>query len=302
MKKFTFNKRLIKSNYPPQSNVENILWVEVNNAGEVIYVREFDKGDWKIILQKPRPEIVDLGIELEGKKLYFAKKNLGASNPKDPGMYFAWGETEGHYVVDDKIIDDHIFNKENYKFYNNGNIIKYNSTDKLQQLLPEDDAATVLLGKEWRTPTPQEFRALIVNTWTSEQDTSSILECFLNCKDSITNTSFVINLYQNTEYNLSNPSFSTKDTSTIVEGITFKSKVTKEELYLPCAGFCSGQNVINSYEGRYEGRAMYMSSYTYTITSYVSVTCLIISLLGASNIGKADNRFQGIHIRPIYNN
>lgn len=300
MKKFTFNKRLIKSNYPPQSNVENILWVEVNNAGEVIYVREFDKGDWKIILQKPRPEIVDLGIELEGKKLYFAKKNLGASNPKDPGMYFAWGETEGHYVVDGKIIDDHIFNKENYKLYSNGDIIKYNDTDKLRQLLPEDDAATVLLGKEWRTPTPQEFRALIVNTQTSKQDTSSILECFLNCKDSITNTSFVINLYQDTEYNLSNPSFSTKDTSTIVEGITFKSKVTKEELYLPCAGFCSGQNIINSYEGRYEGRAMYMSSYA--ITSYASVTCLVISLLGASNIGDTDNRFYGIHIRPIYDN
>lgn len=305
MKKFTFNKRLIKSNYPPQSNVENILWVEVNNAGEVIYVREFDKGDWKIILQKPtpfpKPDVIDLGIELDGRRIYFATKNLGASNPKDPGMYFAWGETEGHYVVDGKIADGYSFIKDNYKFYENGVITKYNDIDRLTELLPEDDAAKVILGKEWGIPTLEESRALIANTQTSETDTASILECFLNCRNSATNDSFMVSLYQGDIYHLDNPSFSEEDNDTIVEGITFKSRITEEELYLPCAGFCVGQSIINDFEGWYRGRAGYIDSYK--SASYDdTVNTLKIDILGVVSVGIKGNIYNGYSIRPVYNN
>lgn len=39
---------------------------------------------------------VDLGLRTaDGKKILFADRNLGATSPDEPGMYVAWGETEG---------------------------------------------------------------------------------------------------------------------------------------------------------------------------------------------------------------
>jgi hypothetical protein len=40
-------------------------------------------------------------------------------------------------------------------------LTKYTATDGLKQLQPEDDAATCILGKKWRTPTVEDFQELI---------------------------------------------------------------------------------------------------------------------------------------------
>lgn len=85
--------------------------------------------------------------------------NLGASKPEEVGLYIAWGETEAkkEYTYDNYkwgVFDDATPNL---------GMTKYNTRDGLQTLLPEDDAATVKLGKGWRMPTEDEVTELLNN-------------------------------------------------------------------------------------------------------------------------------------------
>ena len=105
------------------------------------------------IVPKVEPEYVDLGLSVK-----WATFNVGASKPEDYGDYFAWGETEPKEE----------YTWENYKWCDgtDANITKYNATDGLKTLLPEDDAAHVNWGGEWRMPTDAELQELIDNcTW-----------------------------------------------------------------------------------------------------------------------------------------
>ena len=56
------------------------------------------------------------------------------------------------------------FNWKNYKFGTGLNFTKYNSTDNLKVLESVDDAATVNMGSNYRTPTMDEQLELIENT------------------------------------------------------------------------------------------------------------------------------------------
>ena len=95
-------------------------------------------------------EYVDLGLP---SGTLWAAYNIGANIPESYGDYFAWGETE----------PKNTFFIESYKWYDGkGGTTKYNpNVDTLKILLPEDDAATVKWGPEWRMPTKDEFRELI---------------------------------------------------------------------------------------------------------------------------------------------
>ena len=95
-------------------------------------------------------EYVDLGLP---SGTLWAAYNIGANIPESYGDYFAWGETE----------PKNTFFIESYKWYDGkGGTTKYNpNVDTLKILLPEDDAATVKWGSEWRMPTKDEFRELI---------------------------------------------------------------------------------------------------------------------------------------------
>ena len=98
-------------------------------------------------------QYVDLGLSVK-----WATFNLGASAPEEYGDYFAWGETEAKDVYD----------WSTYKWCDGtvNNITKYNATDGLKTLQPEDDAAHVNWGGEWRMPTDAELQELIDNcTW-----------------------------------------------------------------------------------------------------------------------------------------
>ena len=97
---------------------------------------------------------VDLGLSV-----MWADANVGAENPEDYGNYYAWGE---------------ITEKDNYGFYNYkyggyNTMNKYcldsahGTVDGLGTLLPEDDAASVNMGGNWRTPTKEEWQELIDN-------------------------------------------------------------------------------------------------------------------------------------------
>jgi len=99
------------------------------------------------IVPKVEPEYVDLGLSVK-----WATFNVGASKPEEYGDYFAWGETQPKEE----------YTWENYKWCDgtNTNMTKYNDTDGLITLLPEDDAATVNWGDKWRMPSKEEVDEL----------------------------------------------------------------------------------------------------------------------------------------------
>jgi len=101
--------------------------------------------------------LVDLGLP---SGLLWAKSNIGANVPSDYGLYFAWGETEGH--ADASATKK--FNWNDYKFGTQNNLTKYNATDGLTTLQAEDDAVTQMYGEGYRMPTREELEELYTNT------------------------------------------------------------------------------------------------------------------------------------------
>ena len=110
-------------------------------------------------------EYVDLGLP---SGLKWATCNVGASNPQDYGLYFAWGETVG-YTDADVAAGVRTFNQASYKAGSAASI----STD----LTLEQDAAHVNLGGNWRMPTKAECQELIDNTtqtWTNDYNGTGV--------------------------------------------------------------------------------------------------------------------------------
>lgn len=120
---------------------------------------------------------VDLGLP---SGTLWAACNVGADSPEKYGDYFAWGETKPKSS----------YNWSTYKYCNNGDnhqLTKYcyksdfgynGYTDALTTLLPEDDAATVNWGNEWRMPTYEECNELRQETtiiWTTQNGIKGML-------------------------------------------------------------------------------------------------------------------------------
>lgn len=96
-------------------------------------------------VQRQTPSSVDLGLP---SGLKWATCNVGANNPEESGFYFQWGEARGYSVN-----DGHDFDERTYK------------SDVSTWLVPEKDAATTILGREWRTPKPEEWEELYNNCY-----------------------------------------------------------------------------------------------------------------------------------------
>ena len=109
-------------------------------------------------------EYVDLGLSVK-----WAKCNVGAEKETDAGLYFAWGETTGYTAS--QVGTDKQFSWSDYKYGNSSsNLTKYNQSDGKTVLEPEDDAASQIMGGEWRMPTQTEFQELLsgtTNEWTT---------------------------------------------------------------------------------------------------------------------------------------
>lgn len=119
-------------------------------------------------------EYVDLGLT---SGTLWATCNVGANNPQDAGDYFAWGDTVGHGK---DVPDGYWFIWENYKwcevsgeyahftkYCSDSSLGKDGFTDGEYELAPEDDAAYVNWGSEWRTPTKEQFDELLAECeWT----------------------------------------------------------------------------------------------------------------------------------------
>lgn len=105
---------------------------------------------------------VDLGLP-SGTK--WADMNVGAEKPEDYGWYLAWGETE----------EKDVYSWSTYKWCNGSyntqtkycTSSSYGTVDNKTTLDPEDDAAHVNWGGDWRMPTRAEQVELYSEcTWT----------------------------------------------------------------------------------------------------------------------------------------
>ena len=122
-------------------------------------------------------------VEIGGLK--WATMNIGASQPSDYGLYFAWGDTQGYTAEQVGSGEGQkYFVWKNYK-YGNGTdspgetgMTKYNATDGLTTLEAVDDAAVANWGGSWRMPTTADFQALgaaVNTTWTQVNNVYGIL-------------------------------------------------------------------------------------------------------------------------------
>lgn len=155
----------------------------------------------------------------------WATCNVGANSPEEYGLYFAWGETEGY--PDAK--SGKIFSWPDYKHGSSiTDLFKYNtqsdrgSVDNITVLEPEDDAAHIILGGDWRIPTSEELNAL---------------------------------------YNACDASWVENYEGTGVNGNLFKLKIdSSKQLFFPSAGYAErGSMKLQGSQGRYWSSSLYTS-------------------------------------------
>ena len=123
---------------------------------------------WKIMAQQTP---VDLGLSVK-----WAAGNVGAKNPEDYGLYFAWGETTG-YTDADVTAGVRAFSED---VYNAGSAASISGNLTLEQ-----DAAHANLGGNWRMPTKAEFQELLDNcdvTWTENYNGTGVAGCIFTSK------------------------------------------------------------------------------------------------------------------------
>lgn len=129
------------------------------------------------------PDAVDLNLP-SGVK--WASFNIGASEPEEYGLYYAWGETETKRE----------YNWSTYKWCSGSeeSLTKYNYqkrygiVDNKSVLEAEDDVACVKLGGNWRMPTHDEWTELLENctwVWTTQNGISGRLVTSKNNNKSI---------------------------------------------------------------------------------------------------------------------
>ena len=154
---------------PSYATVDDVVWSSSNpSVVEVEYGRLHPKGLGKAVITATSVDgnhkaycpvfviddydsmtPVDMGLSV-----MWSSCDLGSYYPSEAGSRFAWGEVE---TKED-------FTNDNYRFGDTDTPQKYNSVDGKARLEPEDDAATVLLGDNWRIPTAEEFDELLENS------------------------------------------------------------------------------------------------------------------------------------------
>lgn len=97
-------------------------------------------------------EYVDLGLP---SGTLWASYDIGATKVDEFGDFFMWGETEPRDPDGEWCDEDH-------KYIVGDAYIKYNDRDRKRTLDPEDDAATVLWGKDWKIPSCTDWQELMM--------------------------------------------------------------------------------------------------------------------------------------------
>ena len=106
-------------------------------------------------------EAIDLGLP---SGTLWANCNIGANAPEEYGDYFAWGETKPKSTfnwANYKWCDSEKAKLELTKYCNNE---RYGTVDNKTELDPENDAATVNWGSNWRMPSSEQMKELLEYT------------------------------------------------------------------------------------------------------------------------------------------
>ena len=156
---------------------------------------------WTVLTSIPTPEAVDLGLS---SGIKWASFNIGASSPEGYGDYFAWAETQPYYLSGYaqsispvwKTGKSAGYATGSYQWKIDNHLSKYCPADmgtywnslycgptpddktEFSDANYEDDAARVLLGDNWRTPTIEEWEELISScdwTWTTQNEVNGML-------------------------------------------------------------------------------------------------------------------------------
>ena len=189
-------------------------------------------------------ETIDLGLSV-----LWASCNLGAESPERYGDYYAWGEVapRGYYAWQTyKYANNSTFKLTKYCTYKNYGDNGF--TDNKTVLEPEDDAAMVNWGEEWRMPTHAdwtELREQCTWIWTTQND---------------------------------------------VNGYRVTSKINRNSIFLPAAGYRGGEYLRDDGSiGYYWSSSLYDNSqrawYVYFRSDLV--------------IGSDRDRTSGHSIRPV---
>ena len=220
---------------------------------------------------------IDMGLSVD-----WGDCNIGAVNPYEHGLYFAWGETVPYGDVDSTNINSYnyentfyrgIYSYETYKWFlkqdstapanvyypvfskycigeNQITAQKNKSNDGLITLEGMDDAANVIFGDRWRMPTKAEMQELIDKCtwiWTDNEG---------------------------------------------VCGYRVVSKINGNAIFLPLTGL----RFVDKIEG--EALGYYWSSSL--STSDLTAEALMIDVTGYQIVGRG--RFIGNAIRPVWDN
>lgn len=98
-------------------------------------------------------EYVDLGLP---SGTLWSTCNIGSETPYDFGLYFRWGEPDTKSSKEVFTRTGGLWNGKS-----NGELSSEGVIDEYHNLTAKYDAATVLWGKDWKTPNEDEFKELV---------------------------------------------------------------------------------------------------------------------------------------------
>ena len=128
---------------------------EIPHESRIRFAKDEETGKLYFIIDGVFYAGVDLGLPSGLKR---ADRNVGAETPQDNGLYFDWGNVDGHAVDENgKVTDGYSFDKGTYSTTLGG---QYTG----RELDAEHDAATVNMGSDWRMPTSAETLELVEGT------------------------------------------------------------------------------------------------------------------------------------------
>lgn len=211
---------------------------------------------------------VDLGLE---SGTLWATCNLGAAKPWEYGDYYAWGETE---TKDDYSWETYKYCKGSEetltKYCNDAEYGNNGFTDNITTLLPEDDAATAVLGSDYTMPTAADRDELINQcywVWTKNYNNQNVRGYIVYKAKSVGDKGIVVN-YSDKQ----SASYSIKDA----------------HIFLPAAGIRKGASL------RFAG------SYGYYWSASLQKGCWAQDLTFELVVGYPGSyRNEGFSIRPV---
>lgn len=127
-------------------NEGNVEIVGYGNAVITVTSSNDCKAVTYVCCKKNSTRPLELGLSVK-----WADRNLGAANPNNEGILFAWADSTISYA----------YSLDKYKWTREGQMTKYNATDGRLTIEQGDDIAHKMLGGKWRMPTRAEVEELI---------------------------------------------------------------------------------------------------------------------------------------------